>query len=398
MESIHGERGLRKPPPNPQRGWRSQAVTIAALTGMILTGWSLAAVAAGSATTAADVRANHKTDKKPAERWSVERANQWYAKYPWICGCNYVPSTAVNQLEMWQADTFDPKTIDHELGMAESIGLNTVRIFLHDQAWVQDPDGFKKRLSEFLDICQKHHIWALVTFFTNGGRGTPIKIGKQPEPIPGVHNARWLQSPGAAVVNHPEKWAYLEGYVKDILSTYAEDERILCWCLYNEPESTRNGNRCLPLLRTIWRWGRQVDPSQPFTAPIFFLPMHPRTDLPICCFIGENCDVMSFHCYLEPEVVEKMIDMAGSFGRPVLCTEYIARPTNNFFNVTPILKEANVGAIHFGLVNGKCNFHFYGPEDLPEPKHWKHDLFRADGTPFDPEEIEQIRKLTGKQE
>lgn len=279
MESIHGERGLRKPPPNPQRGWRSQAVTIAALTGMILTGWSLAAVAAGSATTAADVRANHKTDKKPAERWSVERANQWYAKYPWICGCNYVPSTAVNQLEMWQADTFDPKTIDHELGMAESIGLNTVRIFLHDQAWVQDPDGFKKRLSEFLDICQKHHIWALVTFFTNGGRGTPIKIGKQPEPIPGVHNARWLQSPGAAVVNHPEKWAYLEGYVKDILSTYAEDERILCWCLYNEPESTRNGNRCLPLLRTIWRWGRQVDPSQPFTAPIFFLPMHPRTDL-----------------------------------------------------------------------------------------------------------------------
>ena len=126
--------------------------------------------------------------------------------------------------------------------------------------------------------------------------------------------------------------------------------------------------------------------------------MHPRTDFPICCFIGENCDIMSFHCYLDPETVKKMIEMTSSFGRPVLCTEYIARPTNNFFNVTPVLKEANVGAIHFGLVNGKCNFQFYSPKDLPEPKHWKHDIFRSDGTPFDPKEIEQIKKLTGKEE
>ncbi len=328
------------------------------------------------------------------ERWSVERANEWYARYPWICGCNYVTSTAVNQLEMWQADTFDPQTIDHELGMAEEIGLNTVRVFLHDQAWAQDPEGFKKRLSAFLGICEKHHIKALITFFTNGGRGTPIKIGKQPDPIPGVHNSRWLQSPGAAVVNDPEKWAYLEDYVKDILSTYAEDERVLCWCLYNEPESTRNGNQCLPLLRKIWQWGREVDPSQPFTAPIFFLPMHERTNFPVCCFIGENCDVMSFHCYENPETVKEMIKLTSSFGRPVLCTEYVRRPANNFFNVTPMLKEANVGAIHFGLVNGKCNLQFFNRKDLPEPKIWKHDIFRVDGTPYDPDEVELIKQMT----
>ena len=207
MESIHGERGLRKPPPNPQRGWRSQAVTIAALTGMILTGWSLAAVAAGSATTAADVRANHKTDKKPAERWSVER--QSMVREVSVIAANYVPSTAVNQLEMWRADTFDPKTIDHELGMAESIGLNTVRIFLHDRRGSRTlTDSKTARVPGYLPEAP----YRALLPFTNGGRGTPIKIGKQPEPIPGVHT-RWLRAP-ARRSSTIREMGVPEGYVK----------------------------------------------------------------------------------------------------------------------------------------------------------------------------------------
>ncbi len=39
------------------------------------------------------------------KRWSVEKANEWYAKQPWLVGCNFIPSTAVNQLEMWQEET-----------------------------------------------------------------------------------------------------------------------------------------------------------------------------------------------------------------------------------------------------------------------------------------------------
>ncbi len=331
-------------------------------------------------------------------RWSEKRAADWYSKYPWIVGCNYVPSTAVNQLEMWQADTFDPKTIDHELGMAEKLNFNTIRIFLHDLAWQQDKEGFKKRLSNVFDICEKHHIVTIPTFFTNGGPGTPIKIGKQPEPLPGVHNSQWLQSPGVSIVNNPEKWGYLEEYVTDILATFARDSRIFVWCLYNEPESVRHGNQSLPLLRRLWQWGRQVNPTQPFTAPITVFPQpgHAYSNFPICCFLGENCDMMSFHCYRAPEHVENLIGLLEPFHRPIICTEYIDRPINTFFNVTPILKKKKVGAIHFGLVNGKCNFQFHSKNELPEPKNWKHDIFRQDGTPFDPKEIEQIKNLTGK--
>ncbi|MBR5627192.1 MAG: hypothetical protein IKW74_06190, partial [Thermoguttaceae bacterium] len=305
-------------------------------------------------------------------RWTAQRANEWQARYPWIVGCNYVVSSAVNQLEMWQADTFDPETLNREFALAESIGLNTVRIFLHDLAWQQDPEGFKGRMDTVLQIAAKHHLWVLYTFFTNGGPGVPIKIGKQPDPKPGVHNSGWLQSPGADVVNHPEKWGYLQDYVTDVLSSFAQDERVLCWCLYNEPENEYNNNFSLPLLRTVWKWGREVNPSQPFTAPIFLLPSagNPRSRFPICAFLGENCDIMNFHCYESPETVQKFISMLEDFHRPIICTEYMDRPGNTLFNVTPILKNHNVGAIHFGLVNGKCNFQFHGPNELPEPKQW----------------------------
>jgi hypothetical protein len=92
-------------------------------------------------------------------------------------------------------------------------------------------------------------------------------------------------------------------------------------------------------------------------------------------------------------MVEKMITLFQTFGRPVLCTEYLSRPANTFENVLPLLHKNRVGAINFGLVNGKCNFQFYG-NDLPEPKFWKHDIFRKDGTPFDPRELDVIRSYT----
>src|SRR3954462_10150551 len=73
-------------------------------------------------------------------RWDAKRANDWYAKQPWLVGCNFIPSTAINQLEMWQADTFDPAAIDRELGWAaDKLGFNTARVFLHDLAYHADP-------------------------------------------------------------------------------------------------------------------------------------------------------------------------------------------------------------------------------------------------------------------
>lgn len=333
---------------------------------------------------------------KKGERWSKEKANDWYVNQPWIIGCNYVTSTAMNQIEMWQDGTFDPETIDKELGYAEGIGYNTVRIFFHNLVWEADPEGFKKRFTEFLDLCERHKIKAMVTFLTNGGRGIDPEVDELPEFKPGAHNSAWLQSPGATVVNDPSQWGRIEKYIKDLIGSYGKDERILLWDLYNEPENTRKGANSLPLLRKIFEWVREVNPSQPLTSCIMYMPCHKRTLLDVISFLGENCDVMSFHSYDEPAVIEEYIRLVKTFGRPILCTEYMARPKSTFEEILPILKRENIGAIDFGLVAGRCNFYFrFGSkEGTPEPEIWYHDVFHKDGTPYDPKETEFIKALT----
>src|SRR5271163_78818 len=101
----------------------------------------------------------------PSDRWSAQKANDWYKQQPWLVGADFIPSNAINELEMFQAATFDPAINDKELGMAESIGMNTVRVFLQDQLWQQDAEGFKQRLDTFLGIAARHHIRPLLVLF-----------------------------------------------------------------------------------------------------------------------------------------------------------------------------------------------------------------------------------------
>src|SRR5690606_24700668 len=176
-------------------------------------------------------QANDRVANNSTERWSKEKANEWYKKQPWIVGCNFVPSTAINQIEMWQEDTFDLETIDRELGWAQGIGFNTVRIFLHNLVWEENPEAFKDRLDKVLGIADKHDIKVIVTFLTNGtfDDAKIPQLGKQDPPIPGVHNSGWVQSPGAEVVNDSTKWGPIEKYIKDVVGTFKDDERIRFW-------------------------------------------------------------------------------------------------------------------------------------------------------------------------
>ena len=77
------------------------------------------------------------------DRWTPAQANAWYAAQPWLVGSNYAPATAINQLEMWQAATFDPVTVDRELGAAQGLGMTTMRVFLHNLPWEEDAAGFE---------------------------------------------------------------------------------------------------------------------------------------------------------------------------------------------------------------------------------------------------------------
>src|SRR6478672_10399640 len=203
-----------------------------------------------------------------SQRWTEAKANEWYARQPWLVGGNYIPATAINQLEMWQAETFDPATIDRELGWAEGIGFNTMRVFLHSVAWKEDPAGFKKRMDQFLSIADKHHIQPLFVFFDDCWNKVP-HAGKQPAPKPGIHNSGWVQDPGQPASNDTTLFPQLEKYVKDVLTTFRTDKRILLWDLYNEPGNSGKRDSSLSLLKKVVQWAREVNPEQPVSIGLW---------------------------------------------------------------------------------------------------------------------------------
>jgi len=282
----------------------------------------------------------------PVSRWTAEKANEWYARQPWLVGCDFIPSTAINQLEMWQEATFDPATIDRELGLAAGIGMNTVRVYLHDLAWQADPDGFKKRMNEFLKLADRHRIRPLFVIFDDCWNDNP-KIGTQPAPIPGVHNSGWMQSPGKAVVNNPAEWGRLERYVRDVVGTFGKDARILMWDLYNEPGNSEQHTKSLPLLKKVFEWARAAGPTLPLSAGLWY---HNKE---LNAFQLEASDIITFHNYDDPKSLTDQIAELKKHGRPVICTEWMRRPISMVKSHLPIFAKEHVGCINWGLVSGK---------------------------------------------
>lgn len=323
--------------------------------------------------------------------WSIEKANQWYQKQAWMTGADFLPSTAINQLEMWQAATFDAATIDKELGWAEGIGFNTMRVYLHSLAWQQDQKGFKSRVDKYLSIADKHHIKTIFVFFDDCWNKQG-KIGKQPAPKPGIHNSGWLQDPGDPNSKEEANFPALEKYVKDVMTHFKNDQRILLWDLYNEPGNSGKLTTSLPLLKSVFGWARAVDPSQPISAGIWAWDYEELN-----AFQALNSDVITYHDYEEPQWHQRTIDLLKSHGRPMICTEYMARTRNSRFeNILPMLKKENIGAINWGLVDGKSNTKYAWDTPLPngaEPKEWFHDIFHKDGKPYKADEVELIKKM-----
>jgi endo-1,4-beta-mannosidase len=325
--------------------------------------------------------------------WSVAKANTWYAQHKWITGANFIPSNAINQLEMWQGDTFDPATIDRELGYAEKIGFNTMRVFLYSLAWQQDKAGFKKRINQYLTIANKHHIQTLFVFFDDCWNAD-AKIGVQPAPKTGIHNSGWLQDPGNRL-NTPGTQQMLEAYVKDVLTAFKHDKRILLWDLYNEPGNNNKRDSSFALLTKVIKWGREVNPDQPLSVGLWAWDLEKLNS-----YQALNSDVITYHDYTDEKSHLKTIQMFKTHGKPLICTEYMARTRGSYFsNIMPMLKKENVGAINWGFVMGKTNTIYAWDAPMPdgaEPKDWFHDIFRKDGTPYRPEEVELIKKLNGK--
>lgn len=358
------------------------------------------------------------TQAEARDRWTAEAANAWYAKQPWLVGCNFSPSTAINQLEMWQADTFDPQTIDRELGWASDIGFTSVRVFLHNLLWQQDPEGFLARVDKFLEIADKHGIGVMLVPLDGVWDPQP-KLGKQREPRPHVHNSGWLQAPGAEILRDPARHDELKPYIVGLIRQYRNDRRVQAWDLFNEPDNPNRNSygvegfktelpedvkeaMATKLLAKLFVWAREAEPTQPLTAGVWRGDWSRDDKLTAYNkLMLDQSDVISFHCYGSPQNMKDRVNELRRFGRPLLCTEYMSRGSSSTFDpIMGYLKEQNVAAYNWGLVDGKTQTAYpwetWQKQFTAKPELWFHEIFWADGRPYDVKEVEYIKGVTGK--
>ena len=348
-------------------------------------------------------------------RWPAAAANRWYDAQPWLVGANYVPATAINELEMWQADSFDPARIDYELGLAQATGMNTARVFLHDLLWQQDAVGFTRRIDQFLTIAARHHIRPIFVLFDSCWDPDP-KLGPQHPPIPGVHNSGWVQSPSRADLVDPAQRARLKDYVAGVVGRFGHDPRVLAWDVWNEPDNPGGGSyndKQLPgeqaaiadLLPQVFAWARAAGAMQPLTSGVWrgdsWTPG--ARDLTAIQRIQlDQSDVISFHNYDWPEVFEARIAELKPYGRPILCTEWMARGNGSTVDtILPIGKRDHVAMVNWGFVDGRIQTRlpwdsWERPYTLAPPTIWFHDLYHTDGRPYRQREIDTFRALTGR--
>jgi hypothetical protein len=345
-------------------------------------------------------------------RWTEKAANEWYAKQPWLVGANYLPATAINQLEMWQPESFDPVWIDTELNRAENLGMNTMRVFLHDLLWKQDPGAFQGRINKFLSLADKHKIRPIFVLFDSCWDPFP-DLNTQRPPKPGVHNSGWVQSPGIAALRDPNQTERLRQYVQGVIGAYRYDRRVLAWDLWNEPDNVNDSSYqkieppnkrelVLALLPKVFEWARAMLPQQPLTSGVWKGDWSSPDKLDAMQKIQlEQSDIISFHNYDDAAEFEKRVKWLQVWKRPILCTEFMARPRGSTFQaILPIGKKYNVAMINWGFVNGKSQTNlpwdsWQKPYVDREPDVWFHDVFHKDGTPYRQDEVDFIRQMTG---
>ena len=348
-------------------------------------------------------------------RWSEQKANAWYGRQPWLVGSNYIPKSAINQLEMWQEATFDPIQIDQELTWAAALGMNTMRVFLHDLLWQQDAAGFQKRIDQFLTIAARHHIRPLFVLFDSCWDPLP-HLGPQHPPTPGIHNSGWVQSPGSRGLAEAGQYPRLKAYVYGVVGAFANDDRILGWDVWNEPgcdamwvypggELRDKAAHVKALLPQAFAWAREANPVQPLTSGVWDVDTSPDG-----ANLGDlqqiqvrESDIITFHNYSWPEYFKREVQWLKQYHRPVICTEYMARSVGSTFDtVLPIAKLEGVGVINWGFVAGKTQTYlpwesWRHPYVVDQPPVWFHEVLRGDGTPYRQAEVDLIRQLTGKQ-
>jgi hypothetical protein len=356
------------------------------------------------------------------DRWTETDAKEWLQARPWVCGFNFLPSTAVNFIEMWHADTFDMPAIERELGWAADIGFNAIRVNLPFLGWQNDRDGLLDRLDRLMGAAASVGIETVPCLFDDCGFGGDEPTwGPQPDPFPGIHNSRAVASPGRAAVLDASLRPSLEAYVRDVIATYRNDPRILFWDLYNEPGNRMDFDKTKysqfdaelerhahSLMEKSFAIARDIGPDAPLSVAAWTTPLpdndaHPyQTEIDRSALL--HSDIITFHSYWNRKRVAQFIDYLEVLDRPIICTEWMARQIDSrISDQLQLFHDRGVGCFQWGLVKGRTQTWLPWPDDLVrahggriDRSVWFHDLLDENGEPYDPTELETIRALTGK--
>ena len=330
------------------------------------------------------------------KQWSAQKAWKWYDGNPWICGFNYIPANAINYTAMWDKTSFSPDVIDKELALVETTGFNTLRVVLQFAVWEDDPAYFRSTFAKFLAICTKHKIRVMPALFDDCVFGENIdpSLGKQPEVREGWYAWAWSPSPGETMVKDTSTYPRIGKYVRDVIGTFRNDPALLAWDLYNEPSTSALPDKSYLLVRKVFGWAREVNPSQPLTIAYW------DGDPVLNKIIFDNSDIITFHCYSDKDEVEKLISRLKQEKRPLICSEWLNRPLGSTVeSVLPVYFREKIGCLHWGLVNGKTQTNLpwgHRPENLPYRSIWQHDLYTNDYKVYSPYEMKLFKSIISK--
>lgn len=287
---------------------------------------------------------------------------------------------------MWEGGYFDFPAIQRELDWARGIGFNCCRTFLPYLVWQVDAEGLVDRMDRFLAACDQRGIRTMFVLLDDSGPGLP-QLGRAGE-LPAGRLGLWSPSvPPEGVVSRLA-WGGVKAYVTDLLWQFGQDARVLAWDLYNRPGDNGLGEQSQPLLAEVFEWARIAQPLQPLTVGLWTDRFSGIEET-----IRLGCYVLSFHHHGDAESLRQQIATLKAAGRPVICTDWLARPASTVPTHLPIFQQERVGCFLWQLVNGPTQTHL-APQDQvrPEPAGWYQDLLGHDGQPYDPDEVDLLGK------
>jgi hypothetical protein len=276
---------------------------------------------------------------------SVE-AEMPFGDFSWMHGVNYTPSYAATDVETWLE--YDPEVIDRELGYAERIGVNCLRVFLQSLVYEHAPDEFLQRFDHFVTTADRHGLKVMPILFDSC-------FGVSPS-LESQH--MWVANPGPDRMSR-EHFEALDAYARAVVTPYVGDERIALWDVMNEPTAT-----VLSLTEEgkaqIWAFVahycelvQKIDPSHAVTVGV---AGHDNSN------VADLVDVLSCHSYASTrekfrEALSTTQSQARAAGKPWIVSECCAPGWGNPYEmVLPELREFKAGHTCWELMIGKNQF------------------------------------------